>query len=122
MDDLAITAAGSLQDADPRKRLHRAANQLETLFINQLMKVADEAKLDDDPLLGDDSAGETWKSMLHGAFAERAAGRFGIGEAVERQLALHAGFKPASPATAPGGQLVPLTKPVPPPQTKETGP
>ncbi len=113
MDDLAITAAGSLHDSDPGKRLHRAANQLESLFVTHLMKVADESRLDDDPLLGDDSAGETWRSMLHGAFAERAAGRFGIAEVVERQLALQAGAAAAGKVDA--------TRRIP-PAAKESGP
>jgi Rod binding domain-containing protein len=97
MGDLGITPEGRLGAGDPRVRLHRAAAQFEAVFVNQLLASAQAAKLDDEPLLGDGPGADTWRQLLHGAFAERAAGRFGLGEAVERTLALRAGFAGGKP-------------------------
>jgi Rod binding domain-containing protein len=78
-----IAPAGAAPDAG----LRRAAQQLESVFLQQLLQ-----RMNTVSFAGDDSdfakspAEEQFQQLLHGALAERAAGGVGIADLVYRQL------------------------------------
>ena len=88
MSDLAITGDGSLQKGDSRERLRAVANQLEGVFLNQLLAKLDDAPIgDDEPLLGGSSASKQFSQLFHQALGEKAAGSLGLADVIFQQLA-----------------------------------
>lgn len=99
-NDLSLTSAGSLPDihADPSTRLRKAATQFEAAFVQMLFQTMDEQKIDEDPLIGGDSASNQFKDLYHTGLGERAAGHLGIADMVFRELSAQAGIAPLKPA------------------------
>ena len=79
-----ITPAASKVDDG----LRRAAQQLESVFLQQLMQRMDAVHFtEEDSAFAKSPAEEQFQQLLHGALAERAAGGMGIADLVYRQLA-----------------------------------
>src|SRR4051794_37458925 len=88
MGDLAITGDGGLRGGGDRSRLRAVANQLEGVFLNQLLAKLDEPALEgDDPLLGDSNASKQFSQLFHQALGEKAAGSLGLADVIFKQLA-----------------------------------
>jgi Rod binding domain-containing protein len=89
VSDLAITGDGGLQKGDTRERLRAVANQLEGVFLNQLLAKLDDSSLgdDDEPLLGGSSASKQFSQLFHQALGEKAAGSLGLADVIFQQLA-----------------------------------
>lgn len=104
MSDLAITPHGQMGDAnaDAARRLRKAADQMEGMFLNLLFKQLEEASEDSSDLYGDSPASKQFNQLFHNALSENAAGGMGIADAVYRQLALKAGITP-TPRLPPEG-------------------
>ena len=88
MSDLSITGEGRLTAAgdDQRARLKRVAAQFEGTFIQLIFKTADDAKVDDEPLLGGEAADEQFRQLHQTALSERSAGHLGIADLVFHEL------------------------------------
>jgi len=100
MSDLSLTSAGNLRvpAIGDQAGLHKVAQQFEAAFVQQLMKPLDDHHLDDDPILGGDSATTNFRSLYHQGLSEQAAGGLGIAEMVFKELSIRSGLP-----TAPGG-------------------
>jgi Rod binding domain-containing protein len=98
MSDLAITSDGSLgaPGGNDTARLKRAAAQFEAAFLELLFKDLEERPIDDEPLLGGDSATSQFKGLHHRGLSERAAGGLGIADLVFKELSVRAGLAPPS--------------------------
>ena len=106
MSDLSLTAAGSLgaNGTGDVARLHKAAKQFEATFLQQLFQPMDENSIDDEPILGGDSATSQFKSLYHRGLSEQAAGGIGIADMVFKELAAQAGL-PKAAADHPKGTM-----------------
>ncbi len=93
MSDLSLTAAGRIEagNNEPR-RLRQAADQFEASFLQQLLKPLDESTVDEDPLIGGDSATNAYKGLYHRALSEQSAGGLGIADVVFNELSVRAGL------------------------------
>jgi Rod binding domain-containing protein len=84
----AVPPAGPPPAGKGDAALHRAAQQLESVFLQQLMQRMDAVDFTDpDSPFAKSPAEDQFQQMLHGALAERAAGGAGIADLVYRQLA-----------------------------------
>ena len=103
-NDLSLTSAGQIPgiDADQTKRLRQAANQFEAAFVQMLFQTMDAQKVDEEPILGGDSASNQFKDLYHTGLGERAAGHLGIADMVFRELSAKAGIAVPKP---PSGKL-----------------
>jgi Rod binding domain-containing protein len=102
-NDLSLTSAGNLPgiDADQTTRLRKAATQFEAAFVQMLFQTMDAQKIDDEPLLGGDSASDQFKDLYHTGLGERAAGHLGIADMVFRELSARAGIAAPRPPAGP---------------------
>ncbi len=72
--------------------LRKAAKQLESVFLRELLKPLEENGLDDgDPLIGGSEEEKEWKRLQLDALADKAAGGIGIAEMLVRELSLKQG-------------------------------
>lgn len=94
MSDLSLTAAGRIDPGGNHepKRLRQAADQFEAAFLQQLLKPLDESTVDDEPLIGGDSATNAYKGLYHRALSEQSAGGLGIADVVFNELSARAGL------------------------------
>lgn len=94
MTDLALTQSGSLRanGGDQVARLHHAAAQFEATFLQQILKPLDEQSIDDEPIMGGDSATSQFKSLYHRSLSEQSAGSLGIADLVFKELSARAGL------------------------------
>ncbi len=100
MSDLALTHSGGLRagGSDQVARLQKAAAQFEATFLQQILKPLDEQSIDDEPILGGDSATVQFKGLYHRGLSEQSAGSLGIADLVFKELSARAGL-----ATTPNG-------------------
>jgi Rod binding domain-containing protein len=87
MPDLALTAAGRIDAADPRQRIAQAARAFEQQFVAQLLKPLSERSETDEEMFGTDPGGAAFKGLFTDGLAEHAAGGLGIAEIIERAMA-----------------------------------
>lgn len=94
MSDLALTQGGGLRagGGDKVAHLHKAAAQFEATFLQQILKPLDEHTIDDEPIIGGDSATSQFKSLYHSALSEQSAGGLGIADLVFKELSARAGL------------------------------
>lgn len=103
MSDLSLTAAGRIDSGsnEPR-RLRQAADQFEASFLQQLLKPLEDSKVDEEPLIGGDSATNAYKGLYHRALSEQSAGGLGIADVVFNELSVRAGLPDTTSAQRPG--------------------
>jgi Rod binding domain-containing protein len=71
MSDLSLTAAGRIDPGSNQpRRLRQAADQFEASFLQQLLKPLEDSTVDEEPLLGGDSATNAYKGLYHRALSE----------------------------------------------------
>ena len=87
MSDLAITGDGGLRSGDTPARLRSVANQLEGVFLKQLLAQLEQQPFIDEPLLGGSNASKQFTQLFHSALAEKAAGTMGMADTIFAQLA-----------------------------------
>jgi Rod binding domain-containing protein len=98
MGDPAIgrTAPVPAVPIDQDAALRKAAKQLESVFLRELMKPMEESGLDDgEELIGGSEGEKEWKRLQLDALADKAAGGIGIAELLVRELSLKQGRPPA---------------------------
>jgi peptidoglycan hydrolase FlgJ len=103
MSDLSLTAAGRIdsRSTEPR-RLRQAADQFEASFLQQILKPLEEATVDEQPLIGGDSATNAYKGLYHRALTEQSAGGLGIADVVFNELSARAGLPGHKSPQTPG--------------------
>lgn len=79
-------ATSLVPKADPRAKLHQAAQQFEAIFARQMLASARATDFGDD--LFSSQASQTFRQMQDERFADIAAktGALGLGAAIEQQL------------------------------------
>ena len=104
MTDLALTAAGRLNDAKApaEARLRQVAKGFEGVFLRELFKGL-ETQDGQDGLVEDSAASQQYRQLFHGALSEQASGGMGIADIVFKELAgkLATEKKPAAVPTIP---------------------
>ncbi len=80
-------ASAPVQQDDPRARLRKASQDLESVFINELFKAMRQT-VPDDGILSQDPGQDLFTGMLDERIAQSYAGqgRTGIGDALYHQL------------------------------------
>lgn len=88
MTDLSLSRAGSLRidGANEQERLKAASRQTEQYFVQLLFKTGRAEKGAIESELLSSSASDRFQELFDQAIAEHAAGRFGIADAVYRQV------------------------------------
>ncbi len=100
MDQLSITGEGMMK-GDARQRVRAVANQLEGVFLKQLLAKLDSSPLIDEPLLGASNASKQFNELFQQALSEKAAGSMGLADSIFAQLASRTAIDPASKPSAP---------------------
>ena len=87
MTDLALTAAGRLNDAKApaEARLRQVAKGFEGVFLRELFKGL-ETQDGQDGLVEDSAASQQYRQLFHGALSEQASGGMGIADIVFKEL------------------------------------
>lgn len=87
MPDLALTAAGRMNAADPHQKVRQAAKAFEQQFVAQLLKPLAESSDSDQELFGSDPGTNAFRGLLVEGLSEQAAGGLGIARIIERAMA-----------------------------------
>ena len=87
-----VTASTTAHPVDPG--LRKAAQQLESVFLQRLLEQMDSVDLGgEDSIFAKTPAEDQFQQLLHGALAERAAGGVGIADLITRQLTRSGGAR-----------------------------
>ncbi len=95
MDQLSIGGDGVMK-GDLRQRVRAVANQLEGVFLKQLLAKLDSSPLIDAPLMGGSNAHKQFNELFQQALAEKAAGSMGLADSIFAQLAARTAIDPAT--------------------------
>ncbi len=95
IDQRSLDGLRSRAGSDPKGAVREAARQLETLFMNELMKSMRATTLETDDGSGSTSGRSLTSSMLDGQYAQQLSGRLGgLSDAIQRQLERQMGLSP----------------------------
>jgi Rod binding domain-containing protein len=92
MSDLAITPSGQMQPGDKERQLHKAADQMEGMFLGLLFKQMEESHVVDETVFGESPATDQFNQLFHTALSEKAAGSLGLADVIYKQLAVRVGL------------------------------
>ncbi len=81
----ALRALGGQVERGGAEARRQVAREFEALLVGEMMKQATRPTLGDTPLSGG-SAARMWQEMFLDQVVRSGAGRFGLAEAVEREL------------------------------------